>query len=63
MDTEFEQSFWICSDFFGIAEHIGISRRHEQEKFIIQNDAPKSPFVVTVLNLAHMDSAWELLYH
>lgn len=47
MDTKFEQSFWIWSDFFGVVEHVGMSRGHEQEKYIIQDSAPKSPFVVT----------------
>lgn len=77
MDTEFEWSFWICSDFFGVPECEGMNRGHEQEKYTIQDNAPKSPFVVITpgnhitinehiicqyLN-SHMYYAWELFYH
>lgn len=45
MDTEFEQSFWIWSDFFGVAEHVGISR--DMNKKTLKDNCPKSPFIVT----------------
>lgn len=46
MCTDFEWSFWICSDF-GIPEHVGMNRGHKQLKYTIQDNDPKSLFVVT----------------